>query len=251
MKKILMNIIRFYQQHISPATPPSCRYYPTCSSYALEAVDKHGALKGGIMSTARIIRCNPFVEGGVDKVPDYFTLRRNPANIGEQYIPEYLLTIDPETKKEIESLQKEYGEQLKVARELSDPLAVLKQLVELKELTPAAIEQEFSIEELAYLQEIGVIPVLTNEDYRYFTLATEAKNEKYLKDVHSYDEGINLGENHPLIVLEATGIWYTNLPKLMNHFLIERGVTHEDLEIISYHLWIVLKAIEAETKERN
>ena len=104
MKKILMSIIRFYQKHISPATPPSCRYHPTCSSYALEAVDKHGAIKGGAMSTARILRCNPFVEGGVDKVPDYFTLRRNPENIGEQYIPEYLLSVDAEAKQEIQQI---------------------------------------------------------------------------------------------------------------------------------------------------
>lgn len=248
MKKILMRIIRFYQEHISPATPPSCRYHPTCSSYALEAVDKHGALKGGIMSTARIIRCNPFVEGGVDKVPDHFTLGRNPANIGEQYIPGYLLSVDAKTKKEIEELQKGYGDQLKVAAELPEPLAILEQLADLKELTPTGVEENFSAEELDYLQDIGVIPDLALEGYRYFTLLAGTKNKKYLQDVHSYDEGIDLGKDHPLIVLEPTGIWYTNLPKLMNQFLIERGVTTEDLENISYHLWIVLTAIQAEAK---
>lgn len=251
MKKILISIIRFYQQHISPATPPSCRYHPTCSSYALEAVDKHGALKGGVMSTARIIRCNPFVEGGVDKVPDHFTLGRNPANIGEHYIPEYLLSVDAETKKEIEKLHVKHDKQLKVAEKLPKPLEILKEIAELKELTPAAIEQDFSAEELDYLQDIGVIPDLTIENYRYFTLLPAPKNQEYLQEVQSYDEGIDLGENHPLIVLEQTGIWYTNLPNLMNRFLIERGVTTEDLEIKSYHLWIVLKAIEAEVKQTN
>lgn len=248
MKKILISIIRFYQQHISPATPPSCRYHPTCSSYALEAVDKHGALKGGIMSTARILRCNPFVEGGVDQVPDYFTLGRNPANIGEQYIPAYLLSVDEETKKDIEQLQEKYGEQLKIVEELQEPLTVLEQLVELKELSPAAVEQEFSADELAYLQEIGVVPDLTRADYRYFTLPSSLKNKKYLQEIQSFAEGIQLGEDHPLIVLEQTGIWYTNLPKLKNQFLIERGVTTTDTKNISYHLWIVLKAIEAEAK---
>ncbi len=248
MKKILMRIIRFYQKHISPATPPSCRYHPTCSSYALEAVDKHGALKGGVMSTARIIRCNPFVEGGVDKVPDYFTLRRNPANIGEQYIPEYLLAADEATQKEIQRLQKNYGEQVKVVDKLPEPLAILKQFVELEELTPTEITQEFSVDELAYLQEIGVVPGLTLEEYRYFTLAEASKNQKYLQEVLSFDEGINLGEEHPLIVVEPTGIWYTNLPEVMNRFLIERGVTPKDLEMSSYHLWIVLQAIEADAK---
>lgn len=248
MKKILMNIIRFYQKNISPATPPSCRYYPTCSSYALEAVDKHGALKGGVMSTARIIRCNPFVEGGVDKVPDHFTLGRNPANIGEQYIPEYLLSVDAETKKEIQKLQIDYGDQLKVSEELPEPLTILKQLAELEELSPAAITSEFSGEELEYLQDIGVIPDVELKAYQYFKLSNTEKNQRYLQDIHSYDEGIDLGKEHPLIVLEQTGIWYTNLPKLMSHFLIARGVTTEDLEITSYHLWLVLKAIEAEIK---
>lgn len=248
MKKILMSIIRFYQKHISPATPPSCRYHPTCSSYALEAVDKHGALKGGAMSTARILRCNPFVEGGVDKVPDYFTLRRNPENIGEQYIPEYLLSVDAAAKQEIHQLQRDYGDQLKIAEELPDPYIILKQLAVLEELTPAVIQDEFSTDELAYLQEIDVIPSFEPDSYRYFTLANVEKNQEYLQEIHSYEEGIELGKEHPLIVLEPTGIWYTNLPKLMNQFLIKRGVTTEDLEIISYHLWIVLQAIEAETK---
>lgn len=248
MKKILMSIIRFYQKHISPATPPSCRYHPTCSSYALEAVDKHGAIKGGAMSTARILRCNPFVEGGVDKVPDYFTLRRNPENIGEQYIPEYLLSVDAEAKQEIQQLQKDYGDQLKVAEELPNSFDILNELAVLEELTPAAIQEEFSADELAYLQEIGIIPSFELDGYRYFTLANVEENQKYLQEIHSYDEGIDLGKEHPLIVLEPTGIWYTNLPKLMNQFLIKRGVTTEDLEIVSYHLWIVLQAIEAETR---
>lgn len=251
MKKIFMRMIRFYQEHISPATPPSCRYLPTCSSYALEAVDKHGALKGGMMSTARILRCNPFVEGGVDKVPDHFTLSRNPDNIGEQYVPEYLLAADAETKKEIEKLKKEYGEQLKIATSLPNPLEILKEIAGLEELTSKAIEQEFSTEELAYLQEIGVIPDLTIEDYRYFTLTDTSKNKQYLEEVHSYDEGIDLGKEYPLIVLEQTGIWYTNLPRVMNQFLIARGVTNEDVEINSYHVYIVLKAIEAAEQEHK
>lgn len=246
MKKILMSIIGFYRRHISPATPPSCRYHPTCSSYALEAIDKHGALKGGIMSTARILRCNPFVEGGVDKVPDYFTLGRNPANIGEQYIPAYLLSVDAKTKREIEQLQEKYGKRLKIVEELAEPLAVLNELAELKELSPMMIEQEFSVEELAYLQEIEVVPDFSREDYRYFTLPEGLKNKEYLQEIQSFAEGIDLGKEHPFIVVEQTGIWYTNLPKLKNQFLIERGVTRADTENISYHLWIVLKAIEAE-----
>lgn len=246
MKKILMKIIRFYQKYISPATQPTCRYHPTCSSYALEAVDKHGAVKGGLMSTARILRCNPFVEGGVDPVPDYFTLRRNQDTLDEQYLPGYVLSVDSETKKEIASLLEKHREKLLISKELPDPLIVLQELVDLEQLTIEDLKKEFSKDELEYLKDIRVIPSLINEDFVYFTLSKDSSNDKYLENIHSYDEGIVLGENHPLIVLEKIGIWYTNLPKLMNQFLINRGVTQEDIKNNSYHLWMVLKAIEQE-----
>jgi putative membrane protein insertion efficiency factor len=62
-------LIRFYQLCISPLTPPSCRFTPTCSQYALEAVEKYGALKGGWLAVRRILRCHPFHAGGYDPVP--------------------------------------------------------------------------------------------------------------------------------------------------------------------------------------
>ncbi|SUO90659.1 membrane protein insertion efficiency factor YidD [Streptococcus uberis] len=77
MKSIIINFVRLYQKWISPLFPPSCRYRPTCSTYMIEAVEKHG-IKGVLMGIARILRCHPFVEGGEDPVPDKFTLRRNP-----------------------------------------------------------------------------------------------------------------------------------------------------------------------------
>ncbi|MGT2948433.1 membrane protein insertion efficiency factor YidD [Streptococcus devriesei] len=76
MKKLLIAPVRFYQKFISPAFPASCRYRPTCSTYMIEAIEKHG-LKGVFMGIARILRCHPFVKGGQDPVPDHFTLRRN------------------------------------------------------------------------------------------------------------------------------------------------------------------------------
>ena len=76
-KRIFTWIIHQYQRFISPLFPPSCRYYPTCSNYALQAIQKFGALKGGLMTVARILRCNPFVKGGYDPVPDHFSLQRN------------------------------------------------------------------------------------------------------------------------------------------------------------------------------
>ena len=66
---LLMGLIRFYQRAISPYFPPCCRYTPTCSQYALEAVRKYGSLKGGYLALRRILRCNPFHPGGYDPVP--------------------------------------------------------------------------------------------------------------------------------------------------------------------------------------
>lgn len=66
MKKLLLFLIRFYRKHISPAFPPSCRFTPTCSAYALEAIEKYGTLKGGCLAMKRFLRCNPFYKG------DYF-----------------------------------------------------------------------------------------------------------------------------------------------------------------------------------
>ena len=60
MKRILIGLIRFYQKAISPMRPPCCRFIPTCSQYALEAIEKYGALKGGLLAVRRILRCNPF-----------------------------------------------------------------------------------------------------------------------------------------------------------------------------------------------
>lgn len=76
MKKLLIAPVRLYQKLISPLTPASCRYHPTCSNYMVEAIEKHGLL-GLLMGIARILRCHPFVEGGDDPVPDHFSLRRN------------------------------------------------------------------------------------------------------------------------------------------------------------------------------
>ena len=66
---LLLGLIPFYQRAISPYFPPCCRYTPTCSQYALEAVKKYGPFKGGYLALRRILRCNPFHPGGYDPVP--------------------------------------------------------------------------------------------------------------------------------------------------------------------------------------
>lgn len=70
MKRVLLASIRFYQKHISSHTPPSCRFRPTCSAYAYEAIQKYGAVKGGWLALKRLARCNPFYKGNwYDPVP--------------------------------------------------------------------------------------------------------------------------------------------------------------------------------------
>ena len=72
MKKALIALIRFYQKYISPVRRYRCPYYPTCSCYGLEAVERHGAVKGGALAVWRVLRCNPFSKGGYDPVPEKF-----------------------------------------------------------------------------------------------------------------------------------------------------------------------------------
>ena len=70
MKKLLLSLIAFYQRRISPAFPGKCRFRPTCSQYAIEAIEKYGAVKGGCLALWRLLRCHPFYKGDIfDPVP--------------------------------------------------------------------------------------------------------------------------------------------------------------------------------------
>jgi hypothetical protein len=68
MKKVLLLLIFGYQKIVSPLLPPACRFTPTCSHYAIEAIQRHGSLKGSILAAYRILRCHPFCSGGFDPV---------------------------------------------------------------------------------------------------------------------------------------------------------------------------------------
>jgi putative membrane protein insertion efficiency factor len=70
LKKVFISLIRFYQIVISPLKPPSCRFYPTCSQYGLQSIQRFGAVKGGWLTIKRISKCHPFHPGGVDPVPE-------------------------------------------------------------------------------------------------------------------------------------------------------------------------------------
>ena len=76
MKRIVLALISFYRKFISPLKKPCCRFYPTCSKYALEAVEKHGVLRGTNLAVKRIIKCNPYHKGGYDPVPEIYPKKK-------------------------------------------------------------------------------------------------------------------------------------------------------------------------------
>ncbi|MBE5910999.1 MAG: membrane protein insertion efficiency factor YidD [Pseudobutyrivibrio sp.] len=69
MKKLFIFLIKLYQKYLSPMKTTKCPYCPTCSAYGLQAIQKHGAVKGGALTLWRLVRCNPFSHGGYDPVP--------------------------------------------------------------------------------------------------------------------------------------------------------------------------------------
>jgi len=69
LTRALVRVVRFYRKNISPLSPPKCRFMPSCSAYALEALEKFGAVKGGWLALRRILKCHPFHKGGYDPVP--------------------------------------------------------------------------------------------------------------------------------------------------------------------------------------
>ena len=70
MKMLMIKAIRFYQKKISPLFGPKCRYYPTCSQYAILAIERFGVIKGSFLAVSRLLRCNPLFPGGYDPVPE-------------------------------------------------------------------------------------------------------------------------------------------------------------------------------------
>ena len=88
MKKIFIFLIKAYRRYISPHKKPCCRFRPTCSQYAIEAIEKHGAFLGALMGLARIVRCNPYNAGGYDPVPERFSLKSNVGKAVEKSVCE-------------------------------------------------------------------------------------------------------------------------------------------------------------------
>jgi uncharacterized protein len=80
VKRILLALIGAYRRWISPRLPRRCRYEPSCSAYAAEAISRYGVGRGALLASWRLLRCNPFSHGGFDPLPDRFTLRVGPVD---------------------------------------------------------------------------------------------------------------------------------------------------------------------------
>ncbi len=80
LKKIAILLIKFYKNFISPVLPHSCRFYPTCSTYTLTAIERYGIFRGGILGAKRILRCHPFNLGGYDPVPTLEEMKKVKIN---------------------------------------------------------------------------------------------------------------------------------------------------------------------------
>jgi len=85
VKRVLLALLKAYQRRISPILPRRCRYEPTCSAYAVEAIGRFGAARGVLLAAWRLLRCNPFSHGGFDPVPRNFTLRVGPVDPAEYH----------------------------------------------------------------------------------------------------------------------------------------------------------------------
>jgi uncharacterized protein len=75
IRRTLVLLVRLYQRLVSPLLPPACRFYPSCSAYAVQALERHGAIAGSWLTVRRLCRCHPFHPGGIDPVPDFLTYR--------------------------------------------------------------------------------------------------------------------------------------------------------------------------------
>ena len=85
MTFVLVGLLRAYRRFISPIYGDVCRYYPSCSAFALQAVEQHGAVRGAWLSARRVLRCHPWAAGGVDPVPDEFSWRATlPAGVSKE-----------------------------------------------------------------------------------------------------------------------------------------------------------------------
>lgn len=244
MKTILLFLVKGYQRIISPLFPPSCRYYPTCSNYTVQAIEKHGAFKGGAMGLARIIRCNPFVPGGIDHVPDHFTIRRNQKEkhlvgaIGYAGANESTPEEIEKTKKRAAELYEDYKEYAIVHESLPNAVEVLNEIVHTQERAIDDLDEDYverATEMLTFSFPGGSNRSPEDLSFHFFEVIRDEKSENYFNHIHDSELNHALkdapkGNKIGVFLEEELGIWETNAPDLNLDFFIKQGVTQKDVE---------------------
>lgn len=238
MKRVLISLVKSYQKVISPLFAPSCRYYPTCSNYTVQAIERHGALKGSLMAIARILRCNPFVQGGVDKVPDQFMLKRNPETKDFIYLGDGIIVdpYDPEdNKKEIDSILNQYREELKIVDYPVNVVDYLKSMVDVEEQSLAGLSDAYIEMHKTRLLREGYFDTITELEgklsLRLFKVIKNKKSQPYFYHVHPspVDKEYESGNSIFCFIDEKIGILDSNSPELQEEFVLNRGITETDI----------------------
>src|SRR5699024_276935 len=225
MKKLLMLLVRGYQKSISPLFPPSCRYYPTCSNYTMEALDKHGALKGSLMGIARILRCHPFVEGGIDPVHDHFTLKRQRPT-SKQNVEERDKQLEQEQAHPVDYLLHKY--QREIVPELYPLDQLLEDHFELEVLPFTRMSTSFSKEVNQQAADYGVVEPV----FKLYQV-TEVKDDELIMEIpfkSPLNEAIDDTERCYLLVEETLGIVKASHQELGVDLVLATGVSKKDIE---------------------
>ena len=218
MKRLLIGLVKGYQHYISPLTPPSCRYHPTCSHYMVQAIEKHGAIKGTTMGLARIMRCHPFTDGGFDTVPDYFTVKRNLDDLDRQTYERV------EAPDEIEQLLTVYHEKLNIR---SEAVTLKQAAAELVSLEACPLDK-ISTEQLAELvsEELGSV-----SDWELYRVVRDKRSEAYFSQVAPgpLDKVWEPG-TVGLLINEERGVYESNSVELLVDVIRQYGVTERDIQ---------------------
>lgn len=252
LKKVAIGFVKGYQKLISPLFPATCRYYPTCSNYAVQAIDMHGAVKGSTMAIARIIRCNPFVSGGVDKVPDHFTLHRNQDTINDIYLGDGLTISADENdvkQEEIEAIIAKLEDQILVQNKQVRTVDYLTDLVDVEEQSVAELpngyknmnDSQILNKQFYHTKE----ELEKSKDYHFYKIVKNKKSEPYFEHVHSspIQKVYQSGQEVYCFIDESSGHIDTNSPSLEQALRKNRGISQKDFnerkaKLIDYLLFL-------------
>lgn len=191
----------------------------------VQAIEKHGAIKGTTMGLARIMRCHPFTDGGFDTVPEYFTVKRNPADLDRQMYERV------EAPDEIEQLLKVYHEELNIRSEAVTLKQAAAELVSLK----ACPLDKISTEQLAELvsEEVGAI-----SDWELYRVVRDKRSEAYFSHIElgPLDKIWEPG-TVGLLINEERGVYESNSVELLVDVIRQYGITERDIQARSDRLF--------------